>query len=158
MSAFIIRLSVSLLLLLRSIILSLHLHNNLRQCLCLPAWSTCCQLMKTQCRLSRFSPASLASAAPGVRLLPLNLTSASHRPDLSQFSATRRRWSPVCPWPSAATSHASLLCSLLLISKLKTSHCLTLPTLSHAFSEASQSETLKLRQLYYNNHYYCFKS
>lgn len=60
-------------------------------------------------------------------------------PNLEQFSAAWLQWPLACPWPSAATSlpaHASLLCCLLLISKLKTSHCL-----SHAFSEASQSET-----------------
>lgn len=77
---------VSLVLLLSSIILCPHLHNVLRQCLCLPALSTCSQLMKFQCRLSRFLPASLTAAAPGVRRLPLDLLSASHCPDLSQFS------------------------------------------------------------------------
>lgn len=65
-------------------------------------------------------------------------------PTLSQFSAAQLRWPLVCPWQPTATSlfsHAALLGSLLLISKLKTSHCLTLHSLSHAFSEASQSET-----------------
>lgn len=144
--------SVSLLLLLRSSFLSPSAQWSAS--VFVSALPTCCQLMKRQRLFSRFLPAFLTSAAPGVCLLPLDLISASHRPDLSQFSAVQLHWPLVCPWPSAATSlptHVSSLYSLLLISKLKTSHCLTLPSLSHASSEASSQKPPKLSQLYYSN-------
>lgn len=138
--------------------LYLHLHNDLCHCLCLSALSTCCQLMKTHCRLSRFSPASLASAAPGVRPSALLPPPSLPRPPLCLPPSRLFRNFPLLssvgllsaldnPPPLHRFTHASLLGSLLLISKLKTSHCLTLPSLSHAFAEASQSETTSMTVL-----------
>lgn len=126
-----------------------HLHSDLPLfacvfwCVCLCACPSTCpacfvslQSADKDTVPAQLFSASLASAAPGVNLLfspPPHLTSPPS-PSLPGFSApiinllfaldTLLLLHPLHTFPP--------LCSLLLMSKLKTSHCQTIPRLSHA--------------------------
>lgn len=135
---------------------SVHLHCNLPLvacvwvCVCvhahvcphvLSALSVCSQLIKTQCQLSCFLPACLSGVCSSGHQLPAHphphpLTPLLYftSPPLSPISLIKKGpiISPLCALDMELLPSPR---SLLLISKLKTSHCQTRPQPSHALLE-----------------------